>query len=472
MKAIAIFDIGKTNKKFIIFDQNYEIIYEKGLKFEERPDEDEFLSEDIERLDKWIPETLEKFCKSKSYNIIAANFSAYGASLVHLDEQGKRATSLYNYLKPIPDEFYKKYEEDELPLKTESPILGMLNSGVHLYWLKHEKRELFNKVKSTLNFPEYCSYLVTGKKFTQITSVGCHTMMWDFKKKDFHAWFKKEGLLDLLPELTPTDHTDKIQLAGKKLDIGVGLHDSSAALIPYLKILKSKFVLLSSGTWNISMNPFNQSPLTVSELKKDCLSFLSYQGDKVKSSRVFLGNEYEYWRLKLEKHFNKPSGYHKRIKFDPVIMNSQLIKPDNGQVFLPQTMKGTGPLPGDFSQYQVDLDAFGNFSEAYHQLILDLTYLQKLSLDLVIEKGTKDIVVTGGFTTNEIFLYTLAGFYPDYNIYSSKLSRASSLGAAIVLHDKWNNKPLSEDLLSFKKYQAARFLDFSEYQYSKIGSGV
>tara|TARA_Y100001972_G_scaffold129130_1_gene194347 strand:+ start:1050 stop:2480 length:1431 start_codon:yes stop_codon:yes gene_type:complete len=476
LKTIAVFDIGKTNKKFIIFNQDYEIIFEKGLKFDEKEDEDGFHSEDISRLERWIPETLKKFCSTNTYDIAAVNFSAYGASLVHLGENDKRLTMMYNYLKPIPDEvtyeFYQKYGEDALPLETESPVLGMLNVGMHLYWLKTKKYSTFEKVKSSLNFPEYCSFLLTKKKYSQMTSLGSHTSLWDFKKNQYHGWTKKEGIQELLPKLMPTDHSEDVVIEGKKLKVGIGLHDSSAALIPYLKILKSKFVLISSGTWNISMNPFNQSPLTLEELKKDCLSYISYEGKKVKSSRVFLGNEYEHWRQKLEQHFNKSSGYHKRIKFDPVIMNNLLIKPSEKRVFLPQTMKGTGPLPGDFSRHQIDLNVFENFNEAYHQLILDLTYIQKLSLDLILEKETKDIIVSGGFTSNEVFLNTLAGFYPDYNVYSTKLSRASSLGAAMVLHDKWNKKPLSKDLLAFKDFKPPGFLDFGEYQYSKVGTNV
>ncbi len=476
MKTIAVFDIGKTNKKFIIFDQNYEIIFEKGLKFDEKEDEDGFHSEDIARLERWIPETLEKFSNSNSYNIAAVNFSGYGASLVHLDENDERLTTMYNYLKPIPNEvtneFYQKYGKEALPLETESPVLGMLNVGMHLYWLKAKKFSVFEKVKSSLHFPEYCSFLLTMKKFSQITSLGSHTSLWDFKKNEYHSWTEKEDIQKLLPKLMPTNHCEDVVVGAKKLKVGVGLHDSSAALIPYLKILKSKFVLISSGTWNISMNPFNQSTLTLDELKKDCLSYISYEGKKVKSSRVFLGNEHEYWRQKLEEHFKKSAGYHKRIKFDPVIMNNLLIKPSEKQVFLPQTMKGTGPLPGDFSNHHIDLNVFESFNEAYHQLILDLTYIQKQSLDLVLEEETNDIIVSGGFTSNEVFLNTLAGFYPQNKIYSTKLSRASSLGAAMVLHEQWNKKPLRKDLLAFKEYNAPGFLDFGEYQYSKVGSNV
>lgn len=471
MKTIAVFDIGKTNKKFLVFDQNYEVVFEHGEKFEEIEDEDGFPCDDIERFEKWIPETLNKFISTGSYNIQAINISAYGASLVHLNEYDQRATTLYNYLKPVPDKitnsFYGKYGFSALPLATESPILGMLNAGMQLYWLKNERNEVFKTVTSSLNFPEYCSFLLTGKKITQMTSLGSHTTLWDFTKAQYHDWLTQEGMLHLMPEMTSTDHVEHVMLGNQPLLVGPGMHDSSAALIPYLKILKKKFVLISSGTWNINMNPFNDEPLTEAQLAKDCLSYISYQGKKVKSSRVFLGNEYGFWAEKLEKHFQKPEGYHQQIKFDSQILGNLLAYQDSSKHYYPQSMKGTGPWPEDFSKHKIDLNQFETFEIAYHQLILDLSYLQKLSLELILVDETKDILVSGGFTSNEVFLFCLAGLLPDHTIFSAELARASSLGAAMVLHDHWNDKPIKEELLIFKEYKAPREMQIKDYRFEK-----
>ena len=50
--------------------------------------------------------------------------------------------------------------------------------------------------------------------------------------------------------------------------VGIGLHDSSAALIPYLVNFSMPFVLISTGTWCISMNPFSKTALTAEELQQ------------------------------------------------------------------------------------------------------------------------------------------------------------------------------------------------------------
>jgi glycerol kinase len=40
--VIAVFDVGKTNKKLFLFDQDYKIVYEKSARFTEIVDEDGF----------------------------------------------------------------------------------------------------------------------------------------------------------------------------------------------------------------------------------------------------------------------------------------------------------------------------------------------------------------------------------------------------------------------------------------------
>ena len=95
-----------------MFDEQYKIVYEESKQFKETKDEDGFPCEDVHALTRWIKETFEVLVKHKDYEIKAINFSAYGASFVHLDEAWNNPlTPLYNYLKPYPEklkqQFYK-----------------------------------------------------------------------------------------------------------------------------------------------------------------------------------------------------------------------------------------------------------------------------------------------------------------------------------------------------------------------------
>ena len=48
--VILIFDIGKTNKKILLFDEHYRLVYEDSVRLQEITDEDGFPCEDIDAL--------------------------------------------------------------------------------------------------------------------------------------------------------------------------------------------------------------------------------------------------------------------------------------------------------------------------------------------------------------------------------------------------------------------------------------
>src|ERR1700744_5004164 len=250
--VIAIFDVGKTNKKLFLFDEHYKIVFEKSARFTETTDEDGDPCENLESLRLSVFESLREVFKLKEFSIKAINFSTYGASFVHVDEHGKAIAPLYNYLKEFPadlkEQFYDTYGgEAKLARETSSPVLGNLNSGMQLYRLKYQKPELFAQIKYSLHLPQYLSYLLTGKFYTDITSIGCHTGLWDFEKNDYHAWVYREGIAEKLAPIVSSDGVLQGNAAAHEKLVGVGLHDSSAALIPYLVNFTEPFVLISTG---------------------------------------------------------------------------------------------------------------------------------------------------------------------------------------------------------------------------------
>jgi sugar (pentulose or hexulose) kinase len=195
--VLAIYDIGKTNKKIILFNEDFKIVSEIEEKFVEVQDDEGFECDDIEHIEQWVRESLKNLARSDKYELKAVNFTTYGASLVYLDDNGKRLTPVYNYLKPMDG------GSVEFCRRTASPALGMLNSGLQPLWLKTTKPDTFAKIKYILHFPQYLSYIITGKIYSEHTSIGCHTALWDFDNMNYHPWIKKLGLS--LPEPVPVD---------------------------------------------------------------------------------------------------------------------------------------------------------------------------------------------------------------------------------------------------------------------------
>src|SRR5438309_3662514 len=84
--VIAIFDVGKTNKKLFLFDENYKIVFERTARFTDTVDEDGDACENVESLRLSVFDSLKEVFGQKEFEVKAVNFSAYGASLVNVDE--------------------------------------------------------------------------------------------------------------------------------------------------------------------------------------------------------------------------------------------------------------------------------------------------------------------------------------------------------------------------------------------------
>ena len=65
--VVAIFDVGKTNKKLFLFDENYKIVFEKSARFTETTDEDGDPCENLESLRLSVFESLREVFKLKEF---------------------------------------------------------------------------------------------------------------------------------------------------------------------------------------------------------------------------------------------------------------------------------------------------------------------------------------------------------------------------------------------------------------------
>ncbi|HLV62600.1 FGGY-family carbohydrate kinase [Galbibacter sp.] len=442
-KVTAVFDIGKTNKKFFLFDEDFKEVFREYSKFDHILDQDGYPTEDLHKLQLWLKAVFNRILATDQYDIKAINFSSYGASLVHLDENGEAITPLYNYTKPIDQEiinkFYQRYgPELTFIQQTGSSKEGLLNSGMQLYWLKYTKPEVFKKIKYSLHLPQYLSYIFTGIPLSEYTSIGCHTSLWDYSKKDYHYWVYKEELHKILPPIVSTETSINMNYNGKRIKIGVGIHDSSAALLPYVRSLKDPFILVSTGTWSIALNPFTTTPLSEKEVSKNCINYMRINGKQVKASRLFLGNEYKIQVQKLAEHYGVAPDHHKSVSFNEQAYYE--ITKEFEHLFKWESIENTQEL----SKTELPYDSF---EDAYHHLMIELVKLQVQSIQ--IAKGSEKIsklYVDGGFSSNEVYIKLLSHYMRNMELRTTDASLGSALGAAICIADtKLNSKFLKKN---------------------------
>jgi sugar (pentulose or hexulose) kinase len=431
-EVIAVFDIGKTNKKLLLFNSGLRLVSETEEKFNLIKDEDGFECDNIDLIESWIKKAVYDLVRSDVYELKGINFTTYGATLVYIDRQGKRLTPVYNYLKPvdpsIPQELYDRYGGmEEFSRRTASPALGMLNSGIQAFWLKKTKPEVFSRVRHVLHFPQYLSYILTGEILSEHTSIGCHTAIWDFDNGSYHQWVRDEKIP--FPEPVPVTTLHETNINGRKIKVGTGLHDSSSSLAPYFSESSGKFLLISTGTWCINMNPFNEENLTAEELLKDCLCYMSITGKPVKSSRLFLGHLHDETIKRLSFYFKIHENSFRLVKPDTRLMNKLMLKFEDERVFISREKQ----FPE--LKEEPELFVFDNFIEGYHLLMVELADLAVEAINLVIPEDdqTRSIYITGGFAKNHLFLKLLASSFPDKVLYISEISNATALGAACVM---------------------------------------
>lgn len=449
IKVTAIFDIGKTNKKFFLFDSDYKEIYREYITFDPIMDEDGHPTEDLNALKEWLKSVFDRLLMSEKFSISAINFSTYGASCVHLDENGEPLTPLYNYTKTLDSDliasFFEKYgPEEDFIVSSGSSNEGMLNSGMQLFWLKYQKPAVFKKIRYSLHLPQYISYIFTGIPVSEYTSIGCHTGLWDFSKKDYHDWVYKEELHKILPPIVSTETSINMNYNGKRIKIGVGIHDSSAALLPYVRSIKNKFILVSTGTWSIALNPFSDQQLTKEDVANNCINYMRINGKAVKASRLFLGNEYNLQVKALAEYFNVADDFHKSVRF-------------NADTYF-EILKDWVPMFKWFSFKTKIMPketkiTYDSFDHAYHHLMIELVLLQVESIKVAAGDDTiEKLYIDGGFSDNDVFIKLLSHYLRNMELRTTDSSLGSALGAAMAISDRKLNSKFLKKNYSLKKH--------------------
>ena len=429
-ECCLVFDVGKTNQKYFVFDAENKILVREKVSLSKIEDEDGHSAENIYEIVSWMRESLETLLASDIFVIHKVNFSAFGATLIHLDEKGEVVAPVYDYHKPVEantfEPFYRDYgPESVFASHTGSKNLDLLNSGKQLYWLKYKRPAIFEKIRYSLHLPQYLSYVFTGKMYSEYTSIGCHTDLWDYEKKEYHNWVKAEGIDRFFPPIVETKKTVIKSFGGRKISFGIGIHDSSSALLTYLLRGKESFILLSTGTWCINFNPFSSDSLfDQNQINAGATAYMKIDGSPVKSSRLFLGEEHRLKVQKLIEHFSKPKFYHHGLELEKQLMEEVLKK--SKKHFHWKYLDNKHAPPKD------DL-GFPNFEAAYYQLIRELMDLLISKIDIICETLPKRIYIDGGFTDNKIFLAFLKRQFPQQKIKAKPASFACALGASQLM---------------------------------------
>ncbi|MFN2336335.1 MAG: hypothetical protein ABR560_05145 [Bacteroidales bacterium] len=88
MDVIAIFDVGHSSKRLLLFDYGLNIVHQEEKQFAEIHDGKGVPSEDINEITAWMKSRLTDLIRTGDNEIKGLNFTGAGSCLIHIDEKG------------------------------------------------------------------------------------------------------------------------------------------------------------------------------------------------------------------------------------------------------------------------------------------------------------------------------------------------------------------------------------------------
>jgi len=427
-RSIAVFDIGKTNKKFTVFDGDLNAIHTSSIRIGEKRSND-LICDDVDAIRAWMHSKINEALNR--YNIGSIVVTTFGATVALLDSKSTLAFPVVSYNQEIEpavrEGFFEEFgSPEELYARTGTPPLGqLLNVGLQLYWVKSEFPKVYERTRTILFLPEYFSFTLCKAESAEITSIGCHTYLYDIIDGDWSV--VAEGLE--FPRRTPSIRNvwDCIGQYGDA-EVAPGIHDSNASLAPFLLRERDKFILASTGTWCVFMYPRSGFNPDRRVIDRDILYYIDVYGNPVKSARFKCGYEFEYYTNAIKERFNVDP---LRIPFNEDVA-VRVIREKTAYV-IPTLTLGTGQFPRSKGRIVNERGFFRDPVTAYHVLNLSLAAQTYFALSMLTqdESGLR-ILVQGGFAKNIHYLRFLATLMPNNHIVYYRYTEATSLGAALV----------------------------------------
>ncbi|WP_275788795.1 FGGY-family carbohydrate kinase [Pararhizobium gei] len=420
MKIVAVIDIGKTNAKVALVDlDRFEEIAVRKTANAVSTD-GLYPHFDVERLWGFITRGLAEL--NALTPIEAISVTTHGATAVLLDSRGELALPLLDYEFTGPDRLRTDYDRVRPPFaETGSARLPMgLNIGAQIYWQEQTFPAEFAHVSAILTYAQYWSYRLTGVPSTELTSLGCHTDLWNPHKADFSTMVDQRGWRSLfapvrraserLGGLTDQAAAETALPAG--LPVFCGIHDSNASLLPHVVTRQTPFSVVSTGTWVVIM-AVGAKPMSL-DPARDILINVNALGDPVASARFMGGRAFATLITAADIELSDTA------EADVVARHCMLM---------PSVPEGSGPFPNSTARWTCEEQSLTP-AERFAVVSFYLAMMSATCLDLIGAQG--EIVVEGPFASNPCYLRMLGAATGRPILIGSNSATGTSLGAACL----------------------------------------
>ena len=459
--AIAVIDIGMTNKKIAIYDDSLRLLDAKFRVFEPL-DVQGLPCHDLEAMEAWFIEQLTTF--AEQFPVKAIAISTHGATFVCVGKDGRAAVPCVYYTHEPGDDFHHRFYErfgkaQDLQARTGTPAFkAMINPAKGIFFAQEQFSEAYKNVNAVLPYPQYWGLRFSGKAGVESTFMGNHTYLWDQIDNKLSTVAEKLGIAQLIPDRLRKSWDTLGTVTGefaaqtglpKDTIVTMGIHDSNAALLPHIaKKGERGFILNSTGTWCVIMNPVERYGFAPEELGKVVFFNISAYGTPIKTA-IFLGGlEFETWsRFFMQQHERNDPGWNEDL-YRSILKEKRLF-------LLPELTPGSGQFPHSRARIAENgKDYFFGAADAAPCLADYEKSLAALRISLVmqtltalertgIEKGY-EVYTEGGFRKDESYSRLLASALAGNKVFHTGIAEATALGAAMTAKMAMSGKSLND----------------------------
>ena len=427
-KLNIVLDIGKTNVKLTFVDSidnktikffttKQKNIYRHGIKILNSNSIFEWALKKITYIGR--KHNLDKFvCTAHGTSIALISYD--DKELLACTDYEYKFDKLFNSYKKIAPKFNESF----------SPFLeNGLNIGQQIYYLYKRKQKLIKETKYILNYPQYIVWKLTSSFSSEISYVGCHTHLWDFKRNKLSSFVKKIKLEKKFPKIRKAwDTIGQRKIGETNLKIINGIHDSNASYLYFKNSNIKNFTLVSTGTWYIIFN--QKTPLKNLNPSLDMLANIDVFGKPVPTMRFMGGREYDHL-MGVFKISNKTRAI-KNFSF-----HDYLIYPSYAS-------------GGGFSINKINIGFYEglNKGQIYYLICLYISFVINFCLNQM--KSSNTIILDGPITKNITIMKILSSLRKKQIVLKNKREIGTTLGATNLFNIKKKNKLQT---VVIKKYQ-------------------
>jgi sugar (pentulose or hexulose) kinase len=452
-RAVIVIDIGKTLAKVSLWSPAGALIA-RETRPNRRVDMGIYAALDVDGIGAWLIDVLATFAPLADVGAIIPVGHGAGAVLIR---NGQVVLPPIDYEDPMPADLRREYDALRSPFaETGSPSLpDGLNLGAQLYRLQAQHPAAFEGAQ-ILPWAQYWSWLLSGVAAGEVTSLGCHTDLWNPARGEASTLARKMGWAAALPPLRKGGDVlgaIRPELAARTglpddTQIHTGVHDSNAALIAaraFPEIADGEATVLSTGTWFVAMRtPAAPVDLAALPEARDCLVNIDAFGLLVPSARWMGGREIETQiGIDTRRVDIKPD--------QPALLAAVASVVGSGAMLLPGFAPGCGPFPKKAGRW---INAPDDWFARRAAVCLYAAMVTNVSLDLI--GARRAILIEGRFAEAEVFVRALASLRSNDAIYVANAHNDASFGALRLLDpvlppagELVRVKPLKTDLAPY-----------------------